>query len=149
MGNNSVNIFVCLTMYEWVPGGLVVKNPPAKQETQVWSLGWEDPMENETATHSSILAWGIPWTEEPGGLQSIGSQRVGHNLVKVPQLCLTLCDPMDYTAHWIHQARIVEWVDFPFSMGSSQPRDQTQVSHIEGRFFTSWATREAQEYCSG
>ena len=57
--------------------------------------------------------------------------------VKVPQLCLTLCDPMDYTVHGILQARIVEWVDFPFSMGSSQPRDQNQFSRIAGGFFTS------------
>ena len=63
--------------------------------------------------------------------------------VKVAQLCLTLCDPMDYTVHGILQARILEWVAFPFSRGSSQSRDQTQVSHIAGRFFTSWATREA------
>ena len=49
------------------------------QETQVWSLGWEDPLEKETATHSNILAWEIPWTEEPGRLQSVGSQRNGHN----------------------------------------------------------------------
>ena len=62
-------------------------------------------------------------------------------LVKVAQLCLTLCDPMDYTVHGILQARILEWVAFPFSRGSSQPRDLTQVSHISGRFFTSWATR--------
>ena len=48
------------------------------QETQVRSLGWEDPLEEEMVTHSSMLAWEIPWTEEPGGLQSIGSQRVGH-----------------------------------------------------------------------
>ena len=47
------------------------------QETWVQSLGWEDPLEKEMATHSSILAWRIPWTEEPGGLQSMGSQRVG------------------------------------------------------------------------
>ena len=52
---------------------------------------------------------------------------------------LTLCDPMDYTVHGILQARILEWVAFPFSRGSSQPRDQTQVSHIAGGFFTSWA----------
>ena len=49
------------------------------QETQVRSLGREDPLEKEMATHSSILAWRIPWTEEPGGLQSMGSQRVRHN----------------------------------------------------------------------
>ena len=55
------------------------KNLPAVQETQIQSLGWEDPLEKEMATHSSILAWKISWTEEPGGLQSMGSQRVGHN----------------------------------------------------------------------
>ena len=66
--------------------------------------------------------------------------------VKVPQLCLTLCDPMDYG---ILQARILEWVAFPFSRGSSQPRDQTQVCHIAGGFFTRWATREVQKYWSG
>ena len=56
---------------------------------------------------------------------------------------------MDYTVHGILQARIVEWVAFPFSKGSFQPRDRIQVSHIAGGFFTSWATREAQEYWSG
>ena len=65
--------------------------------------------------------------------------------VKVTQLCPTLCDPMDYTVHGILQARILEWVAFAFSRGSSQPRDRTQVSHISSRFFISWATREAQE----
>ena len=62
-----------------------IKNPPAMQETQeVWEtqvpfLGWEDPLEEEMATHSSILAWRIPWSEEPGGLQSTGSKTVGDN----------------------------------------------------------------------
>ena len=55
------------------------KNLPAMQETWVRSLGWEDPLEKEMATHSSTLAWKIPWTEEPGSLQSMGSQRVRHN----------------------------------------------------------------------
>ena len=57
----------------------MVKNLPAIHETRLQSLGWEDPLEEEMATHSSILAWRIPRTEEPGGLQSVGSQRVGHN----------------------------------------------------------------------
>ena len=64
--------------------------------------------------------------------------------VKVAQLCPTLCDPTDYTVHGILQARILEWVAFPFSRGSSQPRDRIQVSCIAGRFFTGWATREAR-----
>ena len=54
-----------------------VKNPPAVRETGLQSLGQEDPLEKEMATHSSILAWKIPWTEDPGGLQSMGSQRAG------------------------------------------------------------------------
>ena len=56
-----------------------VKNLPSMWETQVRSLGWEDPLEKGMATHSSVLAWRIPWTEEHGGLQSMESQRVGHN----------------------------------------------------------------------
>ena len=56
-----------------------VKNLPAMQETWVRFLGWEDPLEKEMATHSSIVAWKIPWTEESGGLQSMGSQRIGHD----------------------------------------------------------------------
>ena len=56
-----------------------VKNLPERQQTQVRSLGWEEPLEKGMATYSSILAWRIPWTEEPGGLQSMGSQRVRHD----------------------------------------------------------------------
>ena len=80
------------------------------QENQVWPLDWEDPLEKEMATHSSILAWGIPWTEEPGGLESTGLQRVRHNWVtnthmlktpfalsSVPQSCQTFCNPQDYS----------------------------------------------------
>ena len=58
---------------------MVVKNLPAMQETRVQSLGWEDSLEKGMATHSSTLAWRIPWTEEPGGLQSIELQRAGHD----------------------------------------------------------------------
>ena len=140
-----------------------VKHLPSMQETSVWSLGRENPLKKETATHSSTLAWKIPWMEEPGRLQSMGLQRVGHDWVtsfslfyitrsnnlhkvkvKVAQSCLTLCDPMNYTVNGILQARILEWVAFPFSRGSSQPRVRTQVSSIAGRFFTSWTIREAQ-----
>ena len=65
--------------------------------------------------------------------------------VSVPK---TLCDPMDFSVHGTLQARILEWVAFPFSRGSSQPRDRTQVSCIAGGFFTNWATREAPEVSS-
>ena len=57
----------------------LVKNVPAMQETRVQSLGQEDPLEKEMATHASTVAWKIPWTEEPGGLQSMGSQKVGYD----------------------------------------------------------------------
>ena len=61
-----------------------IKSSPTMQETQVRSLSQEDPLEKELATHSSMLAWEIPWTEEPGGLQSVGSPRVGHDLMTKP-----------------------------------------------------------------
>ena len=61
--------------------------------------------------------------------------------MKVAQSCPTLCDPMDCTVHGILQTRLLEWITFPFSRGSSQPRDQTQVSHIAGMLFTNWAIK--------
>ena len=64
---------------EGFPGGSVVKNLPKVQETRVWSLGWEDPLGKEIATHPSILAWEIPWTgKKPSGLQTMRAQRVGY-----------------------------------------------------------------------
>ena len=72
-----------------------VKNPPAIRETWVRFLSWEDPLEKGTATHSSILAWRIPWTEEPGELQSMGSQRVRH----------------DWATHFHFQGNILESID--------------------------------------
>ena len=90
------------------PGGSAVKNPPVTQKPQdIWVqfLGQEDPLVEGMATHSSILSWRIPRTEEPGGLQSMGSERVGHNwsdlacmhqsVSSFAQSCLTLCDPMN------------------------------------------------------
>ena len=86
IGNNPQGILWGLNELTCVckgyPSGSVVKNLPVIQETQemwVWSLGWEDPLEEEMATHSSILAWRILWTEEPDGLQSMGLQRGRHN----------------------------------------------------------------------
>ena len=78
---NAIN-FLLLLMLGASQVALVVKNPPANAgdvRMEVQSLGREDPLEEEMATHSSILAWRTPWTEEPGGLQSTGLQRVGHN----------------------------------------------------------------------
>ena len=64
-----------------LPGGSAIKNPPAMQKLQemgLWSIGWEDPLEEGMATHPSILAWRIPWIEEPGGQQCMGLQRIRH-----------------------------------------------------------------------
>ena len=71
------------------PMAQMVKNLAVMQEIQIPSLGWEDPLEKEMAAHSSILAWRIPWTEEPGGLQSMGLYRVGHTerLTLSPSVC--------------------------------------------------------------
>ena len=67
------------TLLRGFPGGSVIKNPPANAGNVHTIPGWEDPLEEEMATHSSILAWRIPWTEESGGLQPKGSQRAGHD----------------------------------------------------------------------
>ena len=77
--------------YVSFPGGSVVKNLPPKQETWVRSLGWEEPQEKEMATLSTILAWETSWTEEPGKLQSMESQRVEHNSATKQQQPLMQC----------------------------------------------------------
>ena len=69
--------------------------------------------------------------------------------VKVTKLCPILCDPMDHTGYGILQTRVLEWVAFPFFRASSQPRDWTQVSHITGGFFTSWATKRSPRILEG
>ena len=76
MGQNGCKM---LYFIKGFPGVSVVKNPPSIQETQVQYLGWEDPMEEDMATHSSILVGKVPWAEKPDRLQSMGSQRVRHD----------------------------------------------------------------------
>ena len=73
------------------PGHSVIKNLPAKQETWFQSLGWVDPLEEGMATHSTILAWKNPCTEDPGGLESMGSERVRHNLATEQHEQYILC----------------------------------------------------------
>ena len=113
-------------LYEQKHGGK--ENLRMCKERTASSLGW---LEKET------------WSQR-GGQKS--KQRPDPGLSYKE---LTLCSPMGYTVPGILQDRILEWVAVPFSRGSYQPRDQTQVSHIAGIFFTSWATGEAQEYWSG
>ena len=80
---NQIYMYMCVCIYIWdFPGGLdgkAVKRLSTMRETWVRSLGEEDPLEKEMAIHSSTIAWKIPWTERPGRLQSMGSQRVGHD----------------------------------------------------------------------
>ena len=78
----------------------MVKRLPVMQDTPIWSLGWEDPLKKEMATHSSTLAWKIPWMEEPGGLQSTGSQRVWHDQATslssfLPSFLSSFLSPLD------------------------------------------------------
>ena len=133
----------------------LVKNPPAMQETWVQSLGWEGPLEKETAAHSSILAWRIPWTEESHRTETFTFTNTGkvstlgyESESEVARLCLTLCNPMDCSlpgssVHGIFWARILEWAAISFSRASSQLRDRTWVSCIADRRFTFRATGEA------
>ena len=104
----------------------LVKNPPAMQETSIGFLVWEDPLQEGMATHSSILAWRITWTEEPGGLQSTRLQGVRHDWAAIAaaakslQSCPTLCDPTDGSpigspVPGILPARTLEWVAISFS----------------------------------
>ena len=84
MTKHSTGLICILLIYtlvwDWTsPVTQMVKNLPAMWETRVQSLGWADPLEKGITTHSNILAWRIPWIEEPGGLQSMGCQRVEHN----------------------------------------------------------------------
>ena len=96
--------------------------------------------------HPRAQGWASCATEQ---LPALYFTSILHRKVKVIQLCPTLCDHRNYTVHGILQARILEWIVFPFSRGSSQPRNWTQVSRISGGLFTSWAIVEAQEHWSG
>ena len=148
-----------------------VKNPPAMQEIQemwVWSIGREDPPEEEIATHASILAWKIPWKGEHDGLQSRGSQRVGHDWASkaskhvyifkyccccsFAQLCTILCDPMDYSTpvflvlHYLPEfAQRVRWVGDAIqpSHPLSSPSSALNLSQNEG--LSQWFSPSHQE----
>ena len=124
-------------------------------ETRVRSLGQKDPLEKRMATHSSILAWAISWTEEPARLQSMDSENeTGLSIAQLllSQSCPTLCGPLDYSlpgssVHGLLQARTLEWVAISFSRGSFWPRDPTCISYVSciGQWdFTTSATWEAK-----
>ena len=98
--------------------------------------------ENSAICNNMEKSWENYALCNKSGTEDKYSMRLKKVKAKVIQSCLTLCNPVDYTVHGIPQARILEWVAFPFSRGSSQPRDGTQVSRIAGGFFTNWAIRE-------
>ena len=118
-----------------------------KSLSHVWLCDAMDCSLPGSSVHGLLQARILEWVTipSPGDLSNPGieprsptlqedslpSESPGKPYVKVPQLCLTLCDPMDYTVHEILQARVLEWVAFPFSTGSSQPRDWTQVSWMQ------------------
>ena len=94
---------MCVCLYMGFPGGAVLKKPPAQQDTPVRSLGREDPLEEEMATHSSILAWKISWTEEPGispqaCKESMGLQRVRHDWAPITFFLSILTGMRQYTS---------------------------------------------------
>ena len=93
----------------------MVKNLPAMQETWVSSLGQEDPLEKGMATHSSVLAWRIPWTEEPGGLQSMGSHRVGRDWPSTLPLLLTVFSAVPATVGCKRRKEMYSFLDAALS----------------------------------
>ena len=97
----------------------MIKNLPAMQETQVQSLGWKDPLEKGMTTHSSILAWRIPWTEEPSGLQSMGLQRVGHNWVTNTCFLVFPISANDMAVHSCYLNKFKSHPSFFFSHSTS------------------------------
>ena len=157
-----VYFFKLFILYWGIADSLVtqlVKNLPAMQETLVRFLGWEDPLEEGMATHSSIFAWRIPWTEKPGRLQSVRLQRIGHNwstafqvnsegtwsyicVFSVIQSCSTLCNPLG-----LQPTRLLCPWDFPgknTAMGCPfpslgdlpKPGIKFGSPALAGRFFT-------------
>ena len=114
-------------------------------------IRWEEEVCKQTHTlENTIWKWkkklGDDSTRQIPPKTACKPLEAGGSEVKVSWSCPPLCNPVDYTAHGILQARILEWVAFPFSRGSSQPRDWTQVSHIAGGFFTSWATGKPRSW---
>ena len=129
------------------PSGSVVKNPPAMQKIQVQSLGTENPLEEEMAAHSSVLAWRIPWTEEPGRLQSMGSLRVRHDWATSfslscigegngsPLQCSCLENPRDGGAWWAAVCGVAhDWSDLAVAAVNRQILEYLHVKH----FWSSW-----------
>ena len=104
----------------------MLKSLPTMWETWVWSLGWEDPLEKEMATHSSILAWKIPWTEAPGRLQSMGSQRVGHDWATSLSSVKTVL-PIRLSVQPMHPATCFLWRPWARHLGGDTWQSRERV----------------------
>ena len=132
----------------------MVKRLPTTWESRVQSLGQEESLEKEMATHSSTLAWKIPWTEERGKLQSMGSQRVRHDWLTSLHFILILSYKINgYNKRWsssydsallMQGAQVWSLVRQLEPQGSSRPRNQSQVSDTSGRLFTILSIRDAR-----
>ena len=137
---------------------------PAMWETRIWSLGQEDPLEKEMDTHSSILAWKIPWTEEPGGLQSMKSQKVLDTTERLTYSSVQFSYSVMSNSLQSHGlptrllfsmkfSRREYWSGLPLLSSGDLPDPgielRTWVSCIAGRFFTIWATGEVQYSSQG
>ena len=151
-------------MFRGFPDGSVVKNLPATQKTLVWSLGQEDPLEEEMATHSSIPAWRIPWPEEPDGLQSTGSQkteqlsthtgRYTHTHIctcKWWNLCEFSAMHQGQFSHWAGVLELCNWVKGrdmeSLSIASSQCMESTIISKFKVFFFFDSSVTLGEKYC--
>ena len=154
---------IALTIQTFVGGAIGKELARHCRRHKRWSLGQENPLEEEMATQTSILAWRSSWTEEPGGLQFIGSKSVGHDwndltctccVWLVTESCPILCDPMDCSppgssVHGVSPGKNTGVGCHALLQGIFPIRDRTQVSHIACGFFAIWASSEAQEYWSG
>ena len=110
----------------------MVKRLPTMQVTWVQSLDWEDLLEKEMATHSSTLAWKIPWTEEPGRLQSMGSQRVGHD--RATSLSLSLFSSLSYICLHLHFIREMSAMSISAVQATSSLASLIHISETEGGY---------------
>ena len=112
------------------PSGSARKESACNAGEQAWSLGLEDPLEKEIATHSSILAWEIPWTEEPGGPQSVGSQRVGHNWATCIWIYGHSTEAHTHTVHAPQQEKPPRWEGYATKLGSSPHLLQLEEKNV-------------------
>ena len=144
---------ISYSIHPGFPDGTMVKNPPERQEMSVQSLDWENPLGEETATHPSILAWKIPWTEEPGVLQSKGLWRVGHDwrteYARLPSIHPSI-HPLS-TPPFIHPLiyLFIMFLLISFHLSRIMPGDKDKKINISDIGFPRWHSgKESACQCS-